>query len=102
MDGVDGFIARRFNQRSRLGAFLDPIADKGLVITAIVVLALSNRSKGFPIWFPIAVIGRDAVLVIGFRPFESDRTRRDSTQQNREDGDIASDCVDPLAIAGHK
>jgi CDP-diacylglycerol--glycerol-3-phosphate 3-phosphatidyltransferase len=66
MDGLDGFLARRFNQRSRLGAVLDPIADKGLVITAIVVLALSNRSKGFPIWFPIAVIGRDAVLVIGF------------------------------------
>jgi len=66
MDGLDGFLARRFNQRSRLGAVLDPIADKGLMITAIVVLALSNRSKGFPIWFPIAVIGRDAVLVVGF------------------------------------
>jgi len=35
-------------------------------MTAIVVLTLSNRSKGFPIWFPIAVIGRDVVLVIGF------------------------------------
>jgi CDP-diacylglycerol--glycerol-3-phosphate 3-phosphatidyltransferase len=66
MDGLDGFLARRFNQRTRLGAVLDPIADKGLVMTAIVVLALSNRSKGFPIWFPIAVIGRDAVLLIGF------------------------------------
>ncbi len=66
MDGLDGFLARRFNQRSRLGAVLDPIADKGLVMTAIVVLTLSNRSKGFPIWFPIAVIGRDVVLVIGF------------------------------------
>src|SRR5271165_5359699 len=50
-DGLDGFLARRFNQRSRLGAVLDPIADKGLVMTAIVVLTLSNRSKGFPIWF---------------------------------------------------
>ena len=66
MDGLDGFLARRFNQRSRLGAVLDPIADKGLVMTAIVLLTLSNRSKGFPIWFPIAVIGRDVVLVIGF------------------------------------
>jgi phosphatidylglycerophosphate synthase len=35
-------------------------------MTAIVVLALSNRSEGFPIWFPIAVIGRDAILLIGF------------------------------------
>jgi CDP-diacylglycerol--glycerol-3-phosphate 3-phosphatidyltransferase len=66
MDVLDGFIARRFNQRSRLGAILDPIADKGLVLTAIVVLTLSNRSEDFPIWFPIAVIGRDAILVAGF------------------------------------
>jgi CDP-diacylglycerol--glycerol-3-phosphate 3-phosphatidyltransferase len=66
MDGLDGFIARRFNQRSRLGAILDPIADKGLVMTAIVVLAVSDGSEDFPIWFPIAVIGRDAILVTGF------------------------------------
>jgi CDP-diacylglycerol--glycerol-3-phosphate 3-phosphatidyltransferase len=66
LDGLDGFIARRFNQRSRLGAILDPIADKGLVTTAIVVLAHHNRSREFPIWFPIAVIGRDAILLIGF------------------------------------
>ena len=65
-DGLDGFVARRLNQRSRLGAILDPIADKGLVMTAIVVLALSNPSENFPIWFPIAVIGRDAILVTGF------------------------------------
>jgi CDP-diacylglycerol--glycerol-3-phosphate 3-phosphatidyltransferase len=66
MDGLDGFIARRFNQRSRLGAILDPVADKGLVMTALVVLPLSSRSEDFPIWFPIAVIGRDAILVTGF------------------------------------
>jgi CDP-diacylglycerol--glycerol-3-phosphate 3-phosphatidyltransferase len=63
---LDGFIARRFNQRSRLGAILDPIADKGLVTTAIVVLAHHNLSGEFPIWFPVAVIGRDAILLIGF------------------------------------
>jgi CDP-diacylglycerol--glycerol-3-phosphate 3-phosphatidyltransferase len=66
LDGLDGFIARRFNQRSRLGAILDPIADKGLVTTAIVVLAHHHRSGEFPIWFPIAVIGRDAILLTGF------------------------------------
>ena len=66
MDGLDGFVARRFNQRSRLGAILDPVADKGLVMTGIVVLPLSNRSDAFPIWFPIAVIGRDAILMTGF------------------------------------
>jgi CDP-diacylglycerol--glycerol-3-phosphate 3-phosphatidyltransferase len=66
LDGLDGFIARRFNQRSRLGAILDPIADKSLVTTGMVVLAHHNRSAEFPIWFPIAVIGRDAILLIGF------------------------------------
>jgi cardiolipin synthase (CMP-forming) len=66
MDVLDGFVARRFNQRSRLGAILDPVADKGLVMTAIVVLAVNNRSKGFPLWFPISVVSRDAILVIGF------------------------------------
>ena len=66
MDGLDGFVARRFNQRSLLGAILDPIADKALVLTAIVVLALSDRSEDFPVWFPISVIGRDTVLVIGY------------------------------------
>jgi cardiolipin synthase (CMP-forming) len=66
MDVLDGYVARRFNQRSRLGAILDPVADKGLVMTAIVVLAVHNRSKGFPLWFPISVVSRDAILVIGF------------------------------------
>ena len=66
MDGLDGFLARRYNQRSRLGAILDPVADKGLVVTAIAVLALNNRAKDFPIWFPIVVISRDAILVVGF------------------------------------
>ena len=41
-DGIDGFIARRFNQRSRLGEVLDPIADKGLLVTAILTLTFSD------------------------------------------------------------
>lgn len=39
-DGVDGFIARRYNQRSELGAYLDPIADKLLLVTISVSLAI--------------------------------------------------------------
>jgi CDP-diacylglycerol--glycerol-3-phosphate 3-phosphatidyltransferase len=63
-DGIDGYIARRYNQRSRLGAILDPIADKGLVITALVLL--STKSSAFPAWFPLFVIARDLILMIGF------------------------------------
>lgn len=65
-DGVDGFIARHFNQRSQLGSILDPIADKGLVLVAITVLTLCDWVDGFPLWFPLIVIGREALLLLGF------------------------------------
>jgi CDP-diacylglycerol--glycerol-3-phosphate 3-phosphatidyltransferase len=66
MDGLDGFIARRFNQRSRLGAMLDPFADKATILTAMTVPVFGHWTDHFPIWFPIAVIGRDFLLVAGF------------------------------------
>jgi CDP-diacylglycerol--glycerol-3-phosphate 3-phosphatidyltransferase len=64
-DGVDGYIARRYNQKSRLGVILDPIADKGLLLAAIITLSFSNWAYEFPIWFPVLVIARDAVIVVG-------------------------------------
>lgn len=63
-DGVDGWVARRFNQRSRLGTILDPIADKGLLLTALVTLTFSPWPDKFPLWFLILVMARD-VLAIG-------------------------------------
>jgi len=48
-DGLDGYIARHWNQRSRLGSVLDPIADKGLLLTAIVTLSFSNWNLAFPL-----------------------------------------------------
>ena len=64
-DGIDGYIARRFNQRSRLGTVLDPIADKGLLLTGIITLSVSNWAYEFPVWFAVLVVARDAVIVIG-------------------------------------
>jgi CDP-diacylglycerol--glycerol-3-phosphate 3-phosphatidyltransferase len=64
-DGLDGYIARRFHQRSRLGVVLDPIADKGLLLGAILTLTFSNWAYEFPIWFPVLVIARDVVVVAG-------------------------------------
>jgi len=70
-DGLDGYIARRYNQRSALGVILDPIADKGLLLSGIITLSISNWSDvdpqygQFPTWFPVLVISRDAVIVIG-------------------------------------
>jgi CDP-diacylglycerol--glycerol-3-phosphate 3-phosphatidyltransferase len=65
-DGLDGFIARRFNQRTRLGSILDPIADKCLVASAIVAIALGQWPDTFPVWFAVTVLGRDSLLAIGF------------------------------------
>jgi CDP-diacylglycerol--glycerol-3-phosphate 3-phosphatidyltransferase len=64
-DGIDGYVARHYNQKSRLGAILDPIADKGLLLSAIITLSFSNWTYGFPIWFPVLVITRDAVILTG-------------------------------------
>jgi cardiolipin synthase (CMP-forming) len=70
-DGLDGYVARRYNQRSSLGVILDPIADKGLLLSGIITLSISNWSEsdpdygGFPTWFPVIVISRDAILIVG-------------------------------------
>src|SRR5207248_2656820 len=70
-DGLDGYVARRYNQRSSLGVILDPIADKGLLLSGIITLSITNWSQvdphygRFPAWFPVLVITRDAVILIG-------------------------------------
>lgn len=64
-DGIDGYIARRYNQKSQLGIVLDPIADKGLLLAAIITLSFSKWDYEFPLWFPVLVITRDAVILVG-------------------------------------
>ena len=59
-DGVDGFIARHFNQRSKLGAYLDPMADKLLLVSVFVVLGFMGE---LPLWLVIAAVSRDALIV---------------------------------------
>jgi cardiolipin synthase (CMP-forming) len=59
-DAVDGFIARRFNQRTELGAYLDPIADKLLLVTIFVVFGYLGA---LPLWLVYAVVSRDAMIV---------------------------------------
>jgi CDP-diacylglycerol--glycerol-3-phosphate 3-phosphatidyltransferase len=67
LDGVDGFIARRFNQRSELGAILDPLADKLLLVSGIVVLSFDHAPQllDVPLWLTGTIIGRDIVLLLG-------------------------------------
>ena len=74
-DGIDGVLARKLNQRSALGAYLDPIADKLLLSSAFVVLALNGKIRW---WLAILVLSRDVLIlvtatviliVVGYRPF---------------------------------
>lgn len=60
-DGVDGYLARRFNQRSELGAYLDPLADKALMVSIYVTLGFQGV---LPAWLVILVVSRD-VLIVG-------------------------------------
>lgn len=67
-DGIDGFIARHFNQRSELGAVLDPLADKLLLVSGVVLLSLHNEPhlRPIPIWLTVTILSRDVLLLLGF------------------------------------
>ncbi len=65
-DGVDGFLARRLDMKSALGAYLDPIADKLLLITSYLFLAIPSypaRVK-VPVWLAVIVLSRDFLLLL--------------------------------------
>lgn len=61
-DAIDGFLARHFDWRTRLGAIADPLADKALLISAYVMLTLTGV---LPQWLLWLVVGRDFVIVCG-------------------------------------
>ncbi|HNQ23264.1 MAG TPA: CDP-alcohol phosphatidyltransferase family protein [Phycisphaerae bacterium] len=68
-DAVDGFLARWLKEETPLGRFLDPIADKLLVICAVVILATEEGSvRGFrlPSWVPVIAVSKDILVVLGF------------------------------------
>jgi cardiolipin synthase (CMP-forming) len=67
-DGIDGWVARRFNQRSDFGAFIDPIADKSLLLTGVITLSLVDWGMDgwrLPIWFAAIVVLRDCIILGG-------------------------------------
>lgn len=65
-DGVDGYIARHYNQRSELGSILDPLADKLLLVSGVILFSLTNPHLGsIPLWLTSTIIGRDLILLIG-------------------------------------
>ena len=60
-DAVDGFLAKRFNWETELGAYLDPIADKLLIVCIFIALGVTAR---LPSWLVIMVVSRDVLIVI--------------------------------------
>lgn len=65
-DGLDGFVARVFRQKTTLGAYLDPTADKLLLATAFVTLAIQRL---IPSWLTVIVITRDILILFGVALF---------------------------------
>jgi len=61
-DALDGFIARVFHKKSDLGAYLDPLADKILLIAAYITLAIL---KMIPAWLAVLIISRDVIILLG-------------------------------------
>ncbi|MFH1062452.1 MAG: CDP-diacylglycerol--glycerol-3-phosphate 3-phosphatidyltransferase [Candidatus Omnitrophota bacterium] len=67
-DIIDGYIAKTRNMRTRLGSFLDPMADKLLLIASFIVLAFAQSGSfeiRVPIWVLILIISRDIILALG-------------------------------------
>jgi cardiolipin synthase len=78
-DGVDGYLAKRFDWHTRIGALLDPIADKLLVGGTFITLVMTDL---IPVWLAVLVIFRDVVIVGGatiynffIKPIEGEPTR---------------------------
>jgi cardiolipin synthase len=78
-DGLDGYLAKRFDWHTRLGALLDPVADKLLVAGTFITLAYT---QDIPVWLASVVILRDVIIVAGamaynffVRPVEGEPTR---------------------------
>lgn len=62
-DFLDGFAARWMNQQTALGAYLDPVADKLLVVSSFIMLGFVG---GIPTWLAVVVVARDALIVLGY------------------------------------
>lgn len=67
-DALDGIIAKHFNQRTKLGGFLDPLADKALLVSAFVMCAFIGL---LPLWLVLLVVFRDLVIIAGAVVFET-------------------------------
>ena len=77
-DGIDGYVARRFDQMSELGRLLDPLADKALMLTSVLIFSFVSwypeTGWRFPLWFATVVVARDSLSI--FAAFAINFSRR--------------------------
>jgi cardiolipin synthase len=66
-DAVDGYVAKHFHQETELGKFLDPVADKALVVALYISLTWLGW---IPFWLMVAVVARDGIIVVGALGFQ--------------------------------
>src|SRR3977135_3006634 len=64
-DALDGYLARRYNQHSELGRILDPLADKLLLVSGIILLSLKNQPylDRIPMWLTVTILSRDGLIM---------------------------------------
>ena len=67
LDAVDGYIARHYHQQTELGAILDPLADKLLLVSGLVTLSFDHRPvlEQLPLWLALTVFSRDVIILVG-------------------------------------
>lgn len=99
-DGLDGLIARVLNQRTKLGAYLDPAADKLLLTSAFVTLA---ALQVIPAWLAVLVIARDVIIVMGLaiftlteKPYEINPTMLSKCTTTIQLGMVLLSLFDPV------
>jgi len=62
-DGVDGYIAKKYDAKTKLGAILDPLADKALLVSSYVMLSIMQL---IPFWLVVTVVFRDVIIISGY------------------------------------
>ncbi|HVA74855.1 MAG TPA: CDP-alcohol phosphatidyltransferase family protein [Acidimicrobiales bacterium] len=97
-DGVDGYVARHFNQISTLGKVLDPVADRLLLgVGAVSIIAVG----AVPVWVAVVALAREALVAGGFLYVAAAGGRRMDVQWAGKAGTFALMCALPLFLGGH-
>ena len=97
-DGVDGYVARHFNQVSNVGKVLDPLADRLLLgVAAVAIVAVG----AVPTWVAVVALVREVLVALGFLYVAAAGGRRMDVQWAGKAGTFGLMCALPLFLAGH-